>query len=253
MEKICNILLNYNLGEMTDSVYEELKPYIDEDTDIIVYDVSDDDKNKSKYTTNTGKDEYFGGNFKNILLKMLENEKKYDWFVLMSNDVYDFPNNNWLRELVNQANKAGAKIVTPCLNIDSSHFEHMHQIENAEYHFVNWVDFPCPIIHRSLIENVIEQWTNMLKYGWGIDSLFGLYCYDNNIPIIVSDTINIKHHREKTFKDEVDKLSRIQYCQRASMSEAVFFNNLCGADKWVKWRDDIRNKINMIKWDNNND
>ena len=243
MDKICCILLNYNLGKMTDSVYEELKPYIDEDIDIVVWDVSDKHNEVSKYVTHFPNDNYYGDNFKEALEENMTHVKKYDWFVLMSNDVYAFPKKNWLRELADSANEAEAHIVTPAFNEDSSHFEHMHKIPDSQFHFVNWVDFPCPMIHRRLIEPVLKEWTNMLKYGWGIDSLFGIYCYDKEIPIIVNDKIVIKHYREKTFKEEVDKLSTVQYCQRASQAEAVFFCDYCGSAFWIKWRDSIRNEI----------
>lgn len=243
MEKICNILLNYNMDKMTDSVYEELKPYIDSDTNIIVYDVSDKPKKMSKYTTHAGKDDYYGNNFKNILLLCLELDVHYDWFVLMSNDVYQFPRMNWLRELVNIANKYNAKIISPSFKEGDSFFNHMFPQGDCDIHFVNWIDFPCPIIHRSVIEAIIDNWPSKLKYGWGVESLFGIYATKNNIQTIVADYITIRHYREKTFKEKVDVLSEQEYNKLAAMNEEEYFIYHYGRYEWFKWKFNDRIKI----------
>ena len=118
----------------------------------------------------------------------------------------------------------------------------MHKIPDSQFHFVNWVDFPCPMIHRRLIEPVLKEWTNMLKYGWGIDSLFGIECYNKGLNIIISDEIGVCHYDKKTFKENEDKLSLQQYRQRAMTGEQVFLIKHYGEALYNDW---IRNLKTM--------
>ena len=61
MKVLVNIL-NFNLPEYTDVVYECLNPYKGDLYDIMVMDNGSTEKGRSKYTTHeTGENIYFGG------------------------------------------------------------------------------------------------------------------------------------------------------------------------------------------------
>lgn len=242
MDKICILLLNYNLGKMTDSLVVELKPFLDNNIDLEVLDASTSKEKQSKYMTKKIEDNYYGENFRCAIHDILkEDPNKYDWFVLMSNDIYNLPQTNWIRGLVNSANAIDAKLITPFINEDGTSHKVMYKRNSLKgFRFVNWVDFQTPIIKADLIKRVIGKWTSILKYGWGIDSLFAIECYKNNYKIAISDSIGVCHYDKKTFKEAEDLLTLEQYRQRAMTAEEVFLSNLYGKEFFIKWRNNLR-------------
>lgn len=244
MDKICCILLNYNLPYMTNKLGCELIPHLDHYTDLIVLDASDNKDKRSAIATKYIDDNYYGENFR----KELELQKdKNDWFVMMSNDIYNLPKKNWLRDLVELANTTNSVIVSPTINKEGTSHKHMYKdINNKQgYRYVNWVDFQTPVIHKSILKEVLKLWTPELKYGWGIDSLFAIESRKRNKNIIVSDEITISHYDKKTFKEKADKLNLQQYRSMAMQNETKFMERMYGHKFWIEWKSRLRNIHNV--------
>jgi len=250
LDKIYIMLLNYNLGKMTDSLVEELVVSLDPFTTLEVLDASTKKEEISKYATKLIEDNYYGDNFRFAIDDVLKKEpNKYDWFVMMSNDIYNLPKRNWIRELVNLAKNTDAVIVSPSINKEGTSQKNMHQrIDNIRgYRYVNSIDFQCPIIHSSIMKRVIGKWNSDLKYGWGIDSLFGIECYNLNKNIVISDKIKIYHYNKKTFKENVDILSVEEYRNKAMLGEKNFMKKYVSGKFWMYWKTNLRNEISIEK------
>ena len=62
MSKTLAVIYNHNMPKITDSLWESLKPYENDDYDLILIDNGSKPEGKSKYTTHeTGQNTYFGG------------------------------------------------------------------------------------------------------------------------------------------------------------------------------------------------
>ena len=76
--KTLAVIYNHNMPEITDSLWESLKPYEQDDYDLILIDNGSKQEGKSKYTTHeTGQNTYFGGAL-NIALQFFLDSNKYD-------------------------------------------------------------------------------------------------------------------------------------------------------------------------------
>ena len=232
--------MNYNLGRMTDKLFEELHLCIDSDTNVIVLDASDKLSGLSIFANKRIEDDYYGENFrKELEIQVAKNE--YDWYIMMSNDIYNLPKMNWIRNLTDLANRQNAVIVTPHINKEGTSHRVMHRHNDVYgFRYVNWIDFQTPIIHHSIMKEALKKWDNTLKYGWGIDSLFGIECYNRGLNIIISDEIGVCHYDKKTFKENEDKLSLQQYRQRAMTGERVFLIKHYGEALYNDWIRNLR-------------
>ena len=85
--KTLAVIYNHNLPEMTDKLWEELKPYERDDYDLILIDNGSREDGKSKYTTHeTGQNTYFGGAL-NIALDFFTTAGTYDSLLSLNNDL----------------------------------------------------------------------------------------------------------------------------------------------------------------------
>ena len=80
-------ILQYNTYELTDSLYETLKPYEEDIYDLVVIDNGSQTDKISKYTNYTLEENgYYGGGLNAILGLFLES-KQYDSVMVLNNDI----------------------------------------------------------------------------------------------------------------------------------------------------------------------
>ena len=85
--KTLAVIYNHNMPEITDSLWESLKPYERNDYDLILIDNGSKPEGKSKYTTHeTGQNTYFGGAL-NIALQFFLQSDEYDSLLSLNNDL----------------------------------------------------------------------------------------------------------------------------------------------------------------------
>ena len=93
MSKTAAFILNHNLPDYTDMLYESLKPYERTDYDLFVIDNGSTPEGKSKHTSfELGENVYFGGGFNAAMQYTLEN-KEYDSMMFLNNDLTVHPYN----------------------------------------------------------------------------------------------------------------------------------------------------------------
>jgi GT2 family glycosyltransferase len=236
MGKTAAIILNHNLPDYTDMLYESLKPYERYDYDLFVLDNASKPEGRSKYTTfQLESNVYFGGGL-NASMEFVKENKQYDSLLFLSNDLTIHPYNfvRTLREEMFEEvflDKVGYQeikydIIAPSFyNIEPDqqcHWKGMHSRCASETRPVVYSDFQCPLISRRLIEAVggIDP---DLMYGWGPDWLFALTAKKLGYKIGVVDRACILHHNSLTVKRGVAGLDIPTYCRLAEAGMQKFF------------------------------
>jgi GT2 family glycosyltransferase len=241
--KTAAFILNCNLPDYTDMLYESLKPYERTYYDLFVIDNGSSIEGKSKHTSfELPENVYFGGGLNAAMQYTLEN-KQYDSMMFLNNDLTVHPYNyiSTMREemfedvfddvlagkWVNREIKYD--IVSPTFyNIEPNQpcfWPTMHGWRNAGVRTVPFSDFQCPLISRRLVEKIGEIHPSLIM-GWGIDFFFALTCQDAGWKIGIVDRCCILHHNSLTVKRGVADINMKEYCQRAEAGQREFFHDV---------------------------
>jgi len=239
MSKTCAFILNCNLPDYTDTLFESLKPYERYDYDLFVIDNGSSDTGKSKHTSfELGENVYFGGGFNAAMQYTLEN-KKYDSMLFLNNDLTVHPY-NFVRSLREEMfeevfmDKVGYQeikydIVAPSFyNIEAKQqcfWKTMHSYCDGSIREVPFIDFQCPLISRRLLEEIKEIHQSLIM-GWGVDFMFALTAKDKGWKLGIVDRCCVLHHNSLTVKLGVAGINIQQYCQRAEAGQYEYFYNV---------------------------
>jgi hypothetical protein len=237
--KTAAFILNHNLPDYTDMLYESLKPYERYDYDLFVIDNGSSNEGKSKHTSfELGENVYFGGGFNAAMQYTLDN-KEYDSMLFLNNDLTVHPY-NFVRSLREEmfeevfAGKWGSQetkydIVSPSFyNIEAKQqcfWKTMHSYCEKSIRAVPFIDFQCPLISRRLLEEIKEIHQSLI-IGWGIDFMFALTAKDKGWKLGVVDRCCVLHHNSLTVKRGVAGINIQQYCQRAEAGQYEYFFNV---------------------------
>jgi|688.fasta_scaffold14298_16 hypothetical protein len=241
MGKTAFFILNHNLPDYTDMLYESLKPYERNDYDLFVLDNGSSLEGKSKYSSfELENNVYMGGGFNAGMQYVLENPQ-YDSMIFSNNDLTIHPYNH-VRTLREEmfgeifAGKWGSleikyDIVSPSIyNIEPNqqcHWKSMHNWNANGIRQVDYIDFQTPLISRRMLEEVKEIDSDLM-YGWGVCFYFALVAKKKGYKLGIVDRCCILHHNSVTIKKGVAGLDIPTYCRRAEEGQYKFFkkNNL---------------------------
>tara|TARA_B100000287_G_scaffold149091_1_gene140794 strand:- start:1094 stop:1849 length:756 start_codon:yes stop_codon:yes gene_type:complete len=238
--KTLAVIYNHNLPEMTDKLWEELKPYERDDYDLILIDNGSREDGKSKYTTHeTGQNTYFGGAL-NIALDFFTMSEQYDSLLSLNNDLVLQGNNfvRTLREEMFYKDSLTYKIISPSvLQVENQcKWKYMHCWNSNEIRQVKWVDFQAPLIHKDFIR-VYPQFPDELVYGWGQDVLSGILCEKQGWKVGVVDRCPLIHHSAHTYKSGVSDLDLQTYCQNAEQGMFGYMQSNGLMEKFLEFRE----------------
>ena len=243
--KTAAIILNHNLPEYTDMVYEALKPYERNDYDLFVLDNGSSPEGQSKHTSfRLDENVYFGGGFNAAMQFVLENEE-YDSLLFLNNDLTIHPVNfvATMREVMfkqalmmddssfdnAEPGTAYFDIVSPTFyNVEPKgqcHWKTMHGYGQRRTRKVPFIDFQCPLLSRRVLQEVKEI-DPLLVIGWGIDAYFAIICKRKGWKMGVTDRLSMLHHNSLTVKKGVAGLTIAEYCRKAELGQAEFFNKM---------------------------
>ena len=227
--KTAAFILNHNLPDYTDMLYESLKPYERTDYDLFVIDNGSSKEGKSKHTSlELEENVYFGGGFNAAMQYTLDN-KEYDSMMFFNNDITVHPY-NFVKALKEEM-LSGYDIVSPSFyNVEPNkqcHWKSMHSWSAKSTRPVDYIDFQCPLISRRLLEEVKEISSDLL-YGWGICFYFALLAKQKSWKLGMVDRCCVLHHNSLTVKRGVAGLDIPTYCRLAEEGQYKFFqkNNL---------------------------
>ena len=234
--KTLAVIYNHNMPEITDSLWENLKPYERNDYDLILIDNGSKPEGKSKYTTHeTGQNTYFGGAL-NIALQFFLESGNYDSLLSLNNDLI-LQGPNFVRTLRKEMFDHDYKIVSPSvLQVNSQcKWKYMHCWNSNKIREVKWVDFQAPLLHKDFIEK-INQYPNELIYGWGQDVLSGIICEQEGWKVGVVDRCPLIHHSAQTYKAGKSDLDLTTYCRNAEGGMFGFFQKQGLMEKFNEFR-----------------
>lgn len=224
------------MPEMTDSLWESLKPYEQDDYDLILIDNGSKPEGKSQYTTyETEKNCYFGGAL-NLAMQLFLDSKEYDSLLSLNNDLI-LQGPNFIKILREEMFKGDYKIISPCvLQVENQcKWKYMHCWNTSGTRDVKWVDFQAPLLHKNLIEE-IKQFPYDLIYGWGQDVLSGIICEQKGWKVGVVDKCPLIHHSAKTYKEGKSDLDLTTYCRNAEGGMFNYFQKENLIDKFHEFR-----------------
>lgn len=225
MGKTLVVIYNHNMPDLTDQLFESLKPYENDLYDTVVIDNGSKDTGKSNYTTfETGENCYFGGAL-NLALQLFRDNNQYDSMLSLNNDIilHGF---NFVKELRKLMFDNDYTILSPCVlqpEKGQCHWKSMLNWGATEVRQVKWVDFQAPMIHRRYLD-VMPQFPNELIYGWGQDILSGIVCDINNWKVGVVDWLPIIHFSAFTYRSEKSDLKVSEYSQLAESNMFRYFS-----------------------------
>ena len=161
MKSIATVILNRNLPEITDKLYEHLIKYDGDETDVYVLEAGSDKDKLSKYCTwhansdeivNQGLRYSRGMNYALIQLYKEKKWKQYEGFFLITNDT-EFSNSKTLKplvEILQEHQKIG--ILSPCSLRWGEKL--LLQKENTKYFW--FIHNNALLLRRTFIENIME-------------------------------------------------------------------------------------------------
>ena len=231
-------ILQYNTYELTDSLYETLKPYEEDIYDLVVIDNGSQTDKISKYTNYALEENgYYGGGLNAILGLFLES-KQYDSVMVLNNDILCH-GKDYVKILRQEMFDNDFMIISPCVlephTGEQSCWKPMRPWHTGTTRLVPWIDYQAPLLKREFVEKIFP-FSPKLMYGWGQDHLSGIICSENNWKIGVSDKVPIVHLISQTLKLNPNELSNVN-----SLAESNMFEYFKEIDKFKEFLE-IRNK-----------
>jgi GT2 family glycosyltransferase len=218
-------ILNHNLPEYTNFLYNSLKPYENDLYDVVVLDNASNPEGKPSIVHfETEKNCYFGGAM-NLMFEYILENKEYDSLLFLSNDVL-LHGHNFVKTLRKEMFEQDYTILSPSViqvRLEQDMWRQMFNYGTQNVRQVPWVDFMSPLIHRRLIEE-IKQFDMSMIYGWGLDIYSGIVCERKDWKIGIVDYLTAVHLVAKTTKEGKSDITLEQYCQLAQGGMDHFFS-----------------------------
>jgi hypothetical protein len=209
-KKVATIILNRNLGKLTDKLYRKIKKNNSKYTDIFVMDAGSLEKHKSKYTNWTSnsksvkKNGLRFGRGMNLALSNLYEEKKfyeYDYFFLVTNDtiIEDKPIIKKFIEIMSSNSKIA--ILSGC----SKKWGEKEILKNIDYKFFWYIHNNSYFLRTSFIDKIKNlkkpHYKNFLFdgnnfRGFGIESEIILKAYKANMAAAITSKIWIEEDED---------------------------------------------------------
>jgi glycosyltransferase involved in cell wall biosynthesis len=217
--------LNHNLPELTDNLVNQLQ----RDTyftkcELMVIDNGSSENLAQSTTHRLEQNVFFGGGF-NVVLDYFLNETQHEWLYFLNKDLI-FHGPAFLKTSIDNAIANNADVYSPSVINASIKQCHWKQMWNWGYGCrpVKWIDFQCPLIHRRVLEKVI-QYPIELIYGWGLDFYTGCITETNGWKTVVDDKNTICHLNSQTFEQNKIDIGVTEFCRRAEKGLRDYFNN----------------------------
>jgi hypothetical protein len=218
-------ILNHNLPEYTDYLYNNLSPYQSNIYDLIVIDNGSISEKMSQYTTHAlDTNCYMGGGF-NAAMQLVLTSDEYDSLLFLNNDLIVF-GYEFVKTLRTEMFNENFKILSACFfNVEPTgqcFWKTMHNWGKSKTREVPFIDFQMPLIHKDLLKEIKEIDSDLI-YGWGIDALFAIMCKKHNWKMGVMDRLSALHYNSLTVKLKAVEFDVNEYCKRAEEGQTKFF------------------------------
>lgn len=196
--KTLAIILHYNTKHFTDRLYRQLKPYENQDYDLIILDNGSETKPDNP-SIRVDQNLMFGGGL-NLAFQWILDNPEYDSLLFLNSDLV-VHGKNFVKTLRTELNNY--KIISPSIiqpEENQCYWPTMNNWYSKEIRQVPWIDFQCPLIHRDFIEH-LKQYDEDLIYGWGNDIYSGYVCEQMGWKVGVLDIVTAVHLGSATIKE----------------------------------------------------
>jgi GT2 family glycosyltransferase len=231
-------ILQYNTHELTDSLYETLKPYEEDIYELIVVDNGSHKDKISKYTTHALDENVFYGGGVNVILDLFLESPQYDSVMILNNDIH-LHGYNFVKTLREEMITGDFKVISPCVlepHIGpQSIWTAMRPWHTNTTRIVPQVDYQAPMMTREFVE-AVYPFSPKLIYGWGVDFVTGMLCEDKGWKIGVCDKTPIIHLVSQTLKLNPTELSSVNNLAEINMFD--YFKSTNNFERFM----DLRNK-----------
>lgn len=202
-------ILQYNTFELTDNLFETLKPFEEDIYDIIVVDNGSYQDKISRHTTHTlPHNVYYGGGVNAILELFLESQE-YNSVIILNNDLICH-GAGWIKVLKEEMENGGYDLISPCIIEphvgEQPLWKTMRPWHTGTTREVPFIDYQAPMFSRRLAEKMFPI-PEKLIVGWGLDVLSSMICEDNNWKIGVCDKVPVVHLVSQTINLNPKELS----------------------------------------------
>jgi len=225
--KTLAVILHYNTPEMTNRLYEQLKPFEKEDYDIVVLDNGSPESGMSKYAGyRCDKNVYFGGGL-NLAFQLVLDSPVYDSLLFLNSDLI-VQGYNLIKTLRREMFEGDYKLLTPAIlqpERNQCFWRMMHCWNATKVRDVPWIDLQCPLFHRELIEE-IKQFDHDLLFGWGNDVYSGMVCENKGWKVGVVDYCPVIHLSNATVTNNQDDPTIKNYNIYAEQGMVTFFQKI---------------------------
>ncbi|MEI6433977.1 MAG: hypothetical protein WCP32_03965 [Bacteroidota bacterium] len=196
MSKTLVIILNHNLPEYANWLYDSLKEFQGETYDALVM----DNCSKPELTPATThirieQNIYWGGAL-NEAFKLVLKDDRYDSLLFLNNDI-EFTGDVFVNLLRHELFSHKFAIVSPCIAGRAQPWKQMQNWGSSNPRIVKWIDLVAPLFHRKFIEE-IGQFDSELYYGWGQELICFDVCQEKGWKTGVCDHISIVHFGMQT-------------------------------------------------------
>jgi hypothetical protein len=231
-------ILHYNTPELTDNLYNTLKPFEKDIYNLAVIDNGSHHDKKSKYASYVLDKNYFYGGGVNAILEMFLESSQYDSLMILNSDIICH-GENYIKTLREELFSQNFMLISPCIlepyTGNQTIWKSMRPWHTNTTRSVPWIDFQAPLMQRKFVE-ALYPIDPQLIYGWGIDILSGIICEENNWKIGVCDKVPSIHLISQTIKQNLDELSNVNNLAEKNMFE--YFEKTKNFNKFTE----IRNK-----------
>jgi GT2 family glycosyltransferase len=214
------VILQYNTHQLTDSLYETLKPYEEDIYDLVVLDNGSEEGKVSKYATYALEENgYYGGGLNAALGLFIESS--YDSVMVLNNDILCH-GKDYVKVLRQEMFDNDFMIISPCVlephTGDQTIWKPMRPWHTGTTRIAPFGDYQAPLLRREFVKE-IYPFDLQLKYGWGQDHLSGIVCDQKGWKIGVCDKVPIIHLISQTLEQNPEKLSNVNSLAERNMFE----------------------------------
>ncbi len=155
-------ILQYNTFELTDSLYENLKPYEENIYDTVVVDNGSHPDKRSKYTTHALDQNVFYGGGVSVILELFLESPQYDSVIILNNDLH-LHGYNYIKTLREEMFKGDFKLISPCVlephTGEQTIWKPMRPWHTGTTRVVPYIDYQAPMFSRSISNSSLFRLT----------------------------------------------------------------------------------------------
>lgn len=229
-------ILNHNLPELTDNLFNIINKGISAEDQIIVLDNGSEPSGIAQSTThNLEKNYYFGGGV-NIILKAFLSSS-HSKLMIMNNDLI-LHGHNFIERVKEQSKDLD--LYSPSVinaSISQCNWKTMHNWGTGRVRLVPFIDFQCPVISRELAER-IGEFPNELYLGYGLD----FYASILSDRIGVDDGNVVCHLENQTIKrGKLKEMSPDHYYMNNSVNMNNYFMGSAMREEYIEMKKMAKN------------